>query len=319
VPAPLSGTFTVEESAGLLRHYRYAAERMMRVLGGWIALTPELSAKLLLGRQVWDSAQHADVLGRRLLELRSPAQVSEPSGPGFVAFMDELEQPEEAGETVERLVGLYRVLKPHLLGAYEHHLAQANPVYEPPTRRILARCVEDERRHISAGETVLRHLIRNPARRERAGAWQGRLEGRLVASGGVTGRGLPPPSGFAPSVDPEAQEFIRLEQSSRPRGVPDELLSALQHLGDALLRGDQSSLELCGAGAVPAEEVALPARDFTAHRVVALARLGHQYLAKLRLEGPGPSAVLLTRWAPAGAGWRVVAAEVVRVEATPSP
>ncbi len=46
----------------------------MRVLGGWIALTPELPAKLLFGRHVWDCAQHADAWGRRLPELRSPAQ-----------------------------------------------------------------------------------------------------------------------------------------------------------------------------------------------------------------------------------------------------
>ena len=38
----------------------------MRVLGGWIALTPELPAKLLFGRHVWDCAQHADAWGRRL-------------------------------------------------------------------------------------------------------------------------------------------------------------------------------------------------------------------------------------------------------------
>ena len=138
MPASLAGVFAVEESAGLLRHYRYAAERMMRILGGWIALTPELSAKLLLGRQVWECAQQADALGRRLLELRAPAQVSEPSGPGFVAFMDELERPEAPHQTVERLVGVYRVLKPHLLATYEWHLARTNPVYEPPTRRILS-------------------------------------------------------------------------------------------------------------------------------------------------------------------------------------
>ena len=41
-------------------------------LGGWIALTPELPAKLLFGRHVWDCAQHADRWGRRLPELRAP-------------------------------------------------------------------------------------------------------------------------------------------------------------------------------------------------------------------------------------------------------
>ena len=57
-PAPAPGLSSADESARLIRNYRYAVERMMRILGGWIALTPELSAKLLLGRHVWDNAQH---------------------------------------------------------------------------------------------------------------------------------------------------------------------------------------------------------------------------------------------------------------------
>jgi hypothetical protein len=319
VPASLAGVFAVEESAALLRHYRYAAERTMRILGGWIALTPELSAKLLLGRHVWDCAQHADALGRRLLELRSPAQVSEPSGPGFALFMDELERPEAPHQTAERLVGVYRVLKPHLLAAYEDHLARANPVYEPPTRRILSRLAEDERRHLAAGETVLRHLIATPALRERAAVWQGRLEGRLVAGGGVTGRGLPPPCGFTPGPDEEAEEFIRLEQSSVPRGIPDALLAAVQELGDAARRRDAAALELCCPPELHGELLGTGAGSFPTLQVVALARVGRQYIAKLRLEMPDKSAVLLTRWALEDTTWRVVAAEVLRVETAPSP
>ncbi|PYO55509.1 MAG: hypothetical protein DMD83_19265, partial [Candidatus Rokuibacteriota bacterium] len=89
---PLSGHFSADESARLIRNYRYAVERMMRMLGGWIALTPELSAKLLMGRHVWDNAQHADALGRRLPELRAQAHVSEPANEAFVAFMDAIEE-----------------------------------------------------------------------------------------------------------------------------------------------------------------------------------------------------------------------------------
>src|SRR5262249_22199398 len=163
----------------LIRNCRYAVERMMRILGGWIALTPEVSAKLLMGRHVWDNAQHADALGRRLPELRSAAHVSTPSSPAFAAFMDAIEEAERPGQTVERLVGVYRVLKPHLLATYEAHLDQANQVYEPPTRRILARCAADEKRHIAAGRVVLSHLVETRALEERVGAWQDRLEGLL--------------------------------------------------------------------------------------------------------------------------------------------
>src|SRR5262245_51787 len=143
----LPGHDSADESARRIRRYRYAVERAMRIMAGWIALTPELSAKLVLGRQVWDAAQHADAWGKRLPELRAQAHTSEPAGPAFVAFMDALESADGPAQTVERLVGLYRVLKPHQLAAYSQHVARANAVYEPPTRRILLHCMADERRH----------------------------------------------------------------------------------------------------------------------------------------------------------------------------
>src|SRR4249920_2634682 len=190
---PLAGHLEVDESAKTVRHYRYAVERMTRILGGWIALTPELSAKLLLGRHVWDSAQHADILGKRLPELRAPAQVSEPANAAFVAFMNAIEAPERPDQSVERLVGVYRVLKPHLIASYEDHLHRTNSVYEPPTERILLRLIEEERRHVAAGSTILRHLSATPGLAERGEAWRAQLEELLRVAGGVTGAGLPAP------------------------------------------------------------------------------------------------------------------------------
>ena len=183
----LAGYLGVEASARRIRHYRYAEERMMRSLAGWLALTPELPAKLLMGRQVWDCAQHADLWGKRLPELRAPAQASEPPGDAFVAFMDAVENREAWGETLERLAGVYRILKPHLVETYARHLERANPVYEPPTRRILERCLEEERRHVSEGLRVLDELTRDEAGRVRVAAREAELTGLLTASGGVTG------------------------------------------------------------------------------------------------------------------------------------
>jgi hypothetical protein len=183
----LAGHLGVEATARRVRRYRYAEERMMRVMAGWIALTPEVPAKLLFGRQVWDCAQHADEWGKRLPELRAPGQVSEPPGPEFIRFLDALESPEAWAETLERLTGVYRVLKPHLVAVYAAHLDRVNPVYEPPTRRILERCLADERRHVADGEAVLRELARTPGDRARIEAWEGSLRSRLDASGGVTG------------------------------------------------------------------------------------------------------------------------------------
>ena len=320
---PLDGHFPVDQSARVIRNYRYATERMMRILGGWLALTPELSAKLLMGRHVWDCAQHADAFGKRLPELRSQAQVSEPSSPAFVAFMDALEEPEAPGQTVERLVGVYRVLKPHLLGTYERHLALANEVYEPPTRRVLARVIEDERRHVAAGEVVLRHLLRNGAGEERARACHGRLAALLATAKGVTGDDLAAPAGVPvytdrAADDRDAEEFVRLET---PRGgwpIPEDLAGAVDAMARALVADglDGATPWLAHAAAWGPETMdVIGSRRLSSPRVVACARLGAHWLVKLRLAAPDGAVALALRWGLGTEGWRVRAVDVSRLDA----
>ena len=314
----LEGHTSADDSARLCRHYRYACERMMRILAGWIALTPELSAKLLLGRHVWDTAQHADAWGRRLPELRAHAQESAPPNDAFVAFVDAIEAPEEPGRTAERLAGVYRVLKPHLLAVYEAHRSRANPVYEPPTCRILDRCIEDERRHIAAGETIMRHLAGTPEVQARVKAWQGTLEGLLERARGVTGNGLPPrrpvPSGEVPLSD-DAGEFIRLERASQVWAMPEDLEKAVKAFGEALIVTDGVGLSRF-LPASPDAAILLALRDSRVerYRVVAFAKLGRHRIVKYRLEGATRAATINARWEQGDGGWRVGALDLVKVE-----
>ncbi|PYM93692.1 MAG: hypothetical protein DME04_10945 [Candidatus Rokuibacteriota bacterium] len=323
---PLEGTFSAEHSARLLRNYRYVVERTMRALGGWIALTPELSAKLLMGRHVWDLAQHCDAFGRRLPELRAHAHESEPANPAVATFMDALEEPEAPDQTVERLVGVYSVLKPHLLATYRGHLARANPVYEPPTRRILTRCIEDETKHVVAGEEILRHLASTPAAKERARVRQARLDGLLTSAGGVVGDGMrlllsTPVEPLRSDLSDDAREFIRLEAATAAWPVPEGLGDALTAFAAALVARDTDALSRWLAPGVAIGDAArenLHAAEYTGHRVVAFARLGHQHLVKTRLDGSAGSVVVLSRWTSAGDHWRVAALDVVGRDLRPA-
>jgi hypothetical protein len=168
----LDGVYSVRQSARYVMNYRYAEERMMRMMAGWIALTPQLPVKLEMARQVYECALHADALGKRLGELRSQAQVSRPPNEAFVSFINEIEDKEQWEDTIERLVGIHRVLKPHLIAHYSAHLAAANPIYEPPTLRILAHLVEDEKRHVERGLVVLADLLDSAEAHRRASHWQ---------------------------------------------------------------------------------------------------------------------------------------------------
>ena len=314
----LEGHFSADESARLCRHYRYACERMTRIMAGWIALTPELSAKLLLGRHVWDNAQHTDAWGRRLPELRAHAQESEASSEAFAQLMDAIEQPEEPGQSAERLAGVYRVLKPHLLAVYGEHRRRANPVYEPPTCRILDRCMEDERRHIAAGETIIRHLATTPDVAARVESWQRTLQGLLEAARGVTSQGLPPIAAPSPPEVPlsdDAREFIALERAGQTWAIPEDLETAVRAFGDALVAADGAGLRRHlhhdpDAAVLATLREGRPLR----HRLVAFAKLGRHRIAKYRLEGPGRATTLNARWEQGESGWRVGALDLVKTE-----
>jgi hypothetical protein len=316
----LAGHFSVDDSARRIRNYRYAEERMLRALGGWIALTPELPAKLLFGRHVWDCAQHADLWGKRLPELRAPAQQSEPANDRMVKFADLLESAEGPRETVERVAGVYRVLKPHLVTVYARHLANANPVYEPPTRRILERCVEEERRHAAAGAIVLARLTRDHAAREREKVWEQRLLALLAEAGGVTGD-LPAPlidaAVLAESPHAVKQDLVEMPPDFDAAVLEPDLAAAVDTYRHALESGDTGGatalVEPSARASVMAEHDRLGDR-VTASRVVALASVGHHRLVKVRLEGVRVVGYVQLRWTPSKAGWRVSAADLVRVE-----
>ncbi|HSE04061.1 MAG TPA: hypothetical protein VLK35_07910, partial [Methylomirabilota bacterium] len=238
----------------------------------------------------------------------------------LVAFLDAVEAAERPEQTVERLVAIYRVLKPHLLATYEAHLARANAVYEPPTCRILRRCIEDERRHAAAGETILRHLLRTSELQARARACEARLWASLEAAGGVTGAGpvtrastaAAPPA----ALSDDAAEFIRLEQSTGTWPIAPELARALAAFGEALTAGDPAVARRWlapGAEVAPDLEAQLRGARGGRPSVVACARVGEQRLIKLRFESAGLT--LLLRWVPTGSDWRIAVLEPLSASA----
>jgi hypothetical protein len=312
----LAGDLSVDASARLIRHYRYVEERMMRVMGGWIALTPELPAKLLLGRHVWDCAQHADLWGRRLPELRTATQQSEPANEAVVRFMDTLEAEERYTETPERLAGIYGVLKPHLLSVYMDHRARANPVFEPPTRRILDRCVDEELRHAAAGQIVLDALSPDPERRRRAEAWAEKLQRALQEAGGITGN-TQVLAGERLTHPRAYDDVISLGRALARPDLPVELGRELDRHRRAVEAGDLVSL----AGQVfdaEWEHVQAEYRGLSfplaASEVVAVAKIGAYRMVKLAFKGPRGLAVVQQQWRQTDDTWRLYSAEVVRIE-----
>lgn len=186
----LSGRYDVEAMARRCRNFRYAEEWLMMMLGGWVATIPELPVKTGLGKIIWETAQAADGLGKRLPELRcgkKAVEASESANEGFAAFVQAVSEPERPDLTIEKLAGPFDVLMPHLVDVYERTMRETDQICDAPTIELLDDIVRKRRRHITWGREVLDRLCDTDALRERRRTRVAELNEQLVASGGVTG------------------------------------------------------------------------------------------------------------------------------------
>jgi hypothetical protein len=186
----LHGRYDVEATARRVRNFRYAEEWMMMILGGWVATIPEVPVKTGLGKIIWEGSVAADELGKRLPELRCGRKAvgaSESPNEGFAAFIQALAEPETPNLTIEKIAGVFDVLKPHLVDVYERTMRETDPICDAPTIDLLDDIVRTTRRHIEWGQEVLDHLCDTDALRERRQLRVEVLRDQLAACGGVTG------------------------------------------------------------------------------------------------------------------------------------
>ncbi len=186
----LHGRYDVASTARRVRNFRYAEEWTMMMLGGWVATCPELPVKTGLGKIIWDGARAADELGKRLPELRcgrKSVAASESANQAFADLIQTIAEPEAPDLTIEKLVGVFDVLKPHLIEVYERTMRETDQIADAPTVEILDDINRKARRHIAWGQEVLDRLCNTDGKRERRLERQKLLQEQLRASGGVTG------------------------------------------------------------------------------------------------------------------------------------
>jgi len=186
----LPGAFSVEETARRVGHYKWTEMKLFEALGGWIATVPELDVKMRLGTHCYHHAWHADLWNKRLPELRemNTERLTLPAD-GMEEFMAAMTEPEDQDQTIEKLVGVYRVLIPHLISAYTFHLNNTSTITDAPTIRSLKFAIQDEFEDWRDGEMLIQSLLETPEEVERAAAHQVKLEKLLLAAGGVAGPG----------------------------------------------------------------------------------------------------------------------------------
>lgn len=127
---------TIAQKADTIATFRHVSVYLMETLARWTPLTPQLEAKILFGRHLWEFAQHADILGGRTAELRAGPHYTRPPVDGYRRALDDFAAFEAAGDRVNVI---YDVIVPDLARRYDACLDAADPLLDQPTIRLVER------------------------------------------------------------------------------------------------------------------------------------------------------------------------------------
>ena len=199
--------YGVEENVGYMLRYAWIEKRMMELGLVWMNPTPEWEVKEAFSLHVWLDTEHAGMFRDRISEMRNPPPRMDVSPDERLdRFFAELLT---APTTLEKLVGVYGVLKPALLAAYRRHVAESNPITDHPTARIIGWMVAEEEKMIAWGEQAIAALMEVDQGAD-IQAWHEHLRAYLQAAGGIRGD----------EVVPEALPLSRVVKPFEPNFMP---------------------------------------------------------------------------------------------------
>ena len=130
----------LREKAEYLGTFRWLEVFLMETLARWVPTTPEMEIKVLMGRHIWDAAQHADALGKRTFELRAPLHYTLTPLAPYLEFLKELAPVED---TPSRLQAIYDVLLPALTAKYQEYLNGSDSLLDEPSYRVIHGILSD--------------------------------------------------------------------------------------------------------------------------------------------------------------------------------
>jgi hypothetical protein len=181
--APFS---TLIESAHRLGNCRWAEMRLFELLGGWVQSTTDPAVKIAFAANSLHHAEHAATLLARLPDAGDCAAnlVTAAASPGVERVFETLALLAD-DQTLERLVGVYRVIVPALIVEYSTHLERTSEVADAAVRRSLRIVIDDESNDWRFGQTLVGRRLVDGDSVGRAAAFQKLLETDLVLAGGI--------------------------------------------------------------------------------------------------------------------------------------
>src|SRR4051812_35180427 len=131
---------TVNERSRAMATFRHVSVKLMETVARWTPTTPEMEAKVMFGRHIWDFAQMADALGKRTFELRQPEHYTLAPVDAYDALLGETADLEA---TSERVATLYEGVLPGLIQRFRDYVAATDPILDEPSISIIERSIHE--------------------------------------------------------------------------------------------------------------------------------------------------------------------------------
>src|SRR6476619_5329548 len=183
--ATLGSRYSLAEKARRLSNFRFV---QLELLAGWSQSIVHIPLRVGCGAQIYTQAVHCRDLAWALDNLkRAHFQTVAPSD----EFVRLCERIWHLHSPLERLIAVYRVLKPHLVYVYETHIEATDPIADAHSIRVLRAAVADHRADIAWGEAAIAHLAGTIQQQRDTSDVQVELEHALKAVGGLVAEGAP--------------------------------------------------------------------------------------------------------------------------------
>ena len=160
----------MDATVARLRRYVYLKTQLLQLFATAFNGLPEWEAKGAISLHLWQDAEHCMWFRDRITEMRTPPHhLEKVPDPALAVLVDELRT---GGSSLELLAGIYEVLKPAMVAAYREHLAEAHPIADHPTRRLLQFALAEEEAQIAWGRAAVAALqLREDADKLSLEAW----------------------------------------------------------------------------------------------------------------------------------------------------
>ena len=208
------------DTAVILKRFFFIEESLIRSTAGWIPATAPLLLKTAYAQMIWQDAQTADAMRRRVFELRYPSRLMSKEGEApLIQFVDEARN---APNALAFFYSLLEVFKPALAHAYRQYLDLADAIGDGPTIRFMQLALQEKEEQMEtlASFAPAMQAAHSEQEEVEARAWVAALQARLDDLGGIGLDKVEAPATGAVEPLPNRRPFAVAQVPAREEAYP---------------------------------------------------------------------------------------------------